>query len=323
MSQGYNDRKNSLNKNYGNNYPPSGGYQQKPYIPSRSNDNYANLMQNVQPSSMNIKTSPTRKESNTPNPSNNNYKDKDRNKQTPQNKASNSDPRKDRSRLERSASTKDEEDQYDVVAKRLKTEDLSNPRNLLNGNKTLELSNLMSGYLNIMQRIEFPGAEIQKRNFNYKDKLAKNIPGIKPNFIILNSVATTQNEFVQNNSNELFDIPVSLDPLTLNKMKVSFIEEIKIQKTNTQNDIASLPADSDISTKIISLNSQTVYQANPKLYELEDKLEKLEHLYRDKLKLNSECDKKIHFSTLEVVRAKLNLDICDQRINDIIALKQK
>jgi len=178
-----------------------------------------------------------------------------------------------------------------------------------------DLNTLINKHLNIIQRVEFSNYETPRKPLNYSEKIQKDTSTLTPNFAVLTAIATSQNEYIKNNAQELFDQSVAVEPTYINQLKTLLIESSKENQNTTNGESKIMSEESDY-PKVIHVSSQALYQSDPKVFELEDKLEKLEQYYREKHKIDDEYNKKIHLAALDVSRAQMAVDIADQVLKD-------
>jgi hypothetical protein len=219
-----------------------------------------------------------------------------------QNKESKNDPRKDKSR-------RDIDEEYGGnPVKKLKTSSLSDSKYLIQPDQSQDLSSLLNSYLTIFQRIDFPSADASTKNLKYKDLIDKEDIGLRPNYLLLSAIATSQNEYIQNNSGELFKENVTVDSIAIQNHKTSLVEDFKKANINPWSEETG-----ERLTRVCHVSNNLLAQNNPKLAEMEEKLEKLEQLRRDRKKIDAECNKAIHLASLAVTRAQFAVDISENK----------
>jgi len=220
-----------------------------------------------------------------------------------QNKAAKDDPRKDKTR-------RDVDDDFgEHAAKKLKPSQLLEPKYTIQpDNSQIDLTSILNSYLNIFQRIDFPTIETSQKNGRYKEAMGLIDSSVKPNFILVKSIATSQNEYIQNNSMDLFKENVTIDTGNIESYKAKLLDTFKA--TNT------IPWEEEPGEKlprVIQVSHNVMVQSNQKLLEMEDKLEKLEISLKEKRKIDAEFNKNIHLASLAIARAQLAVDIADKK----------
>lgn len=216
--------------------------------------------------------------------------------------------------------------EFDVVQKKTKTENLYQQRLEILANELAKIKETEISIIQAFLNSPHPNISNLKARKDLEALLMQKgvisqTPLIPSNLMVQSAVVSLPHEALRTMFAALVNAKVK-DAAELEQMKKDHIKEVRKEEEQMKNG-DKMESEEEPLCKVIHVSTQQFYQAEPAMKELEDKLERLEHVLREKRAKIREATKKIGDTQVGLAISQTKYEIATRRLEEMGLLNKE